>query len=102
MMNLIFYIFFFSSRRRHTRYIGDWSSDVCSSDLALPHAPARRSRHDAAARRRGGDRWRDGAWPSGDPRAVAPEAPLSEIGRASGREREGNPGGGGTRRTKKI
>src|SRR5437762_2938394 len=26
--------FFFSSRRRHTRYIGDWSSDVCSSDLA--------------------------------------------------------------------
>src|SRR5437879_11048302 len=26
-------IFFFSSRRRHTRYIGDWSSDVCSSDL---------------------------------------------------------------------
>src|SRR5437763_5539727 len=23
--------FFFSSRRRHTRYIGDWSSDVCSS-----------------------------------------------------------------------
>src|SRR5437763_12385285 len=24
--------FFFSSRRRHTRYIGDWSSDVCSSD----------------------------------------------------------------------
>src|SRR5437762_9319375 len=27
--------FFFSSRRRHTRYIGDWSSDVCSSDLYL-------------------------------------------------------------------
>src|SRR5436189_3100172 len=27
------YYFFFSSRRRHTRYIGDWSSDVCSSDL---------------------------------------------------------------------
>src|SRR5437879_12675126 len=27
-------IFFFSSRRRHTRYIGDWSSDVCSSDLS--------------------------------------------------------------------
>src|SRR5437762_1668787 len=29
----MFYCFFFSSRRRHTRYIGDWSSDVCSSDL---------------------------------------------------------------------
>src|SRR5256885_5440185 len=25
--------FFFSSRRRHTRFQGDWSSDVCSSDL---------------------------------------------------------------------
>src|SRR5436189_2149782 len=31
-----FFFFFFSSRRRHTRYIGDWSSDVCSSDLARP------------------------------------------------------------------
>ena len=29
-----FVFFFFSSRRRHTRYIGDWSSDVCSSDLS--------------------------------------------------------------------
>src|SRR5256885_9301222 len=27
--------FFFSSRRRHTRLQGDWSSDVCSSDLPL-------------------------------------------------------------------
>src|SRR5437762_12934010 len=27
--------FFFSSRGRHTRYIGDWSSDVCSSDLLV-------------------------------------------------------------------
>src|SRR5256885_2771992 len=27
------YLFFFSSRRRHTRLQGDWSSDVCSSDL---------------------------------------------------------------------
>src|SRR5690348_4182086 len=25
-------VFFFSSRRRHTRWTGDWSSDVCSSD----------------------------------------------------------------------
>src|SRR5574340_1656786 len=30
--------FFFSSRRRHTRSFGDWSSDVCSSDL-YPLAP---------------------------------------------------------------
>src|SRR5256886_7599255 len=27
------YFFFFSSRRRHTRFACDWSSDVCSSDL---------------------------------------------------------------------
>src|SRR5256885_13098340 len=27
--------FFFSSRRRHTRLQGDWSSDVCSSDLEI-------------------------------------------------------------------
>src|SRR6266446_9284958 len=32
MMHVFF--FFFSSRRRHTRLQGDWSSDVCSSDLA--------------------------------------------------------------------
>src|SRR2546430_8335659 len=31
---LIFVFFFFSSRRRHTRFDCDWSSDVCSSDLA--------------------------------------------------------------------
>src|SRR5256885_5024796 len=32
---IVWYIifFFFSSRRRHTRLQGDWSSDVCSSDL---------------------------------------------------------------------
>src|SRR5947199_7608862 len=27
--------FFFSSRRRHTRCLSDWSSDVCSSDLTV-------------------------------------------------------------------
>src|SRR2546426_1490707 len=30
------FLFFFSSRRRHTRLQGDWSSDVCSSDLEAP------------------------------------------------------------------
>src|SRR6266850_7123682 len=30
------FFFFFSSRRRHTRLQGDWSSDVCSSDLPRP------------------------------------------------------------------
>src|SRR6266511_4816831 len=36
--------FFFSSRRRHTRFSRDWSSDVCSSDLACGEV----SREDAA------------------------------------------------------
>src|SRR5690606_40220613 len=30
------FLFFFSSRRRHTRFSRDWSSDVCSSDLEIP------------------------------------------------------------------
>src|SRR5256884_8603138 len=30
---MLFFVFFFSSRRRHTRCSRDWSSDVCSSDL---------------------------------------------------------------------
>src|SRR5256886_14357167 len=44
-------VFFFSSRRRHTRFDCDWSSDVCSSDLWLrgarapaPHRVADRGR----------------------------------------------------------
>src|SRR5438445_4104648 len=46
-------LFFFSSRRRHTRYWRDWSSDVCSSDLLrvfggrnLPSGAAQRALHD--------------------------------------------------------
>src|SRR6266481_179109 len=34
-MNIKCVFFFFSSRRRHTRWNCDWSSDVCSSDLPL-------------------------------------------------------------------
>src|SRR5438093_2605324 len=33
---VFFLFFFFSSRRRHTRLVSDWSSDVCSSDLIGP------------------------------------------------------------------
>src|SRR5260370_31951083 len=33
-------LFFFSSRRRHTRFKCDWSSDVCSSDLGNASVPA--------------------------------------------------------------
>src|SRR3989442_6782118 len=38
----MFLLFFFSSRRRHTRCGRDWSSDVCSSDLVLLHRLALR------------------------------------------------------------
>src|SRR5215213_3859284 len=34
------FCFFFSSRRRHTRLVSDWSSDVCSSDLVVNATPA--------------------------------------------------------------
>src|SRR5260370_5808861 len=34
LLVVVFHVFFFSSRRRHTRFKCDWSSDVCSSDLA--------------------------------------------------------------------
>src|SRR5256885_7417797 len=38
-------LFFFSSRRRHTRLQGDWSSDVCSSDL-WPTCPGQAAQTD--------------------------------------------------------
>src|SRR5690606_40033813 len=34
IIRLMVFCFFFSSRRRHTRFSRDWSSDVCSSDLS--------------------------------------------------------------------
>src|SRR2546430_10302515 len=37
------FVFFFSSRRRHTRFDCDWSSDVCSSDLYGVSAAVRRN-----------------------------------------------------------
>src|SRR2546429_6549906 len=46
-------MFFFSSRRRHTRCSRDWSSDVCSSDLtliAMPSASRRRLNRGATGR----------------------------------------------------
>src|SRR5437879_12737257 len=60
--------FFFSSRRRHTRYIGDWSSDVCSSDLI--------ARPEVAHRVHDGTREADGV----DPPARDP-ACLRELAR---------------------
>src|SRR3712207_8657819 len=68
--------FFFSSRRRHTRYWRDWSSDVCSSDL--DRGFRRRSarvdrpwtRHPAARGRR-----------PPQPRSIAPQAEQVRLWR---------------------
>src|SRR5438874_13535293 len=48
----IFSFFFFSSRRRHTRSLRDWSSDVCSSEVihALPDAEPSRELAEAHER----------------------------------------------------
>src|SRR2546430_5418964 len=90
-MIYLYFVFFFSSRRRHTRFDCDWSSDVCSSDLhaddrhALrPHAlsgrgrrqpgrarHARRARPLHVSRRRLCRAVLDGA-----PRRASPEAPA--------------------------
>src|SRR5947199_6182916 len=83
--------FFFSSRRRHTRCLSDWSSDVCSSDL-IPGWKPGLGQHDSKENRvrfsvapaeptlRGWEpRRRQGDCPS--------RADPDEIGRASCRER---------------
>src|SRR5690625_6787345 len=43
--------FFFSSRRRHTRWPRDWSSDVCSSDLQHPLKAEERIIHEKESTR---------------------------------------------------
>src|SRR5256885_5279769 len=49
-------LFFFSSRRRHTRLQGDWSSDVCSSDLVALEQDGRSVPGSLALRRKVADR----------------------------------------------
>src|SRR5690349_23647455 len=63
-----FLAFFFSSRRRHTRSLRDWSSDVCSSDL--PHAVC------CCCTR-----------PAGTQRSGTAADTVAQIGRAACRER---------------
>src|SRR5437762_7137136 len=67
--------FFVSSRRRHTRYIGDWSSDVCSSDLFTSATVI-------------------GTTPFTAFSVAMPSPSTIEIGRASCRERGEGSGGG--------
>src|SRR5256886_17050422 len=62
--------FFFSSRRRHTRFDCDWSSDVCSSDLGEGEA---RDHHT------GGSRERDGGMTAGAPQGLNLRSLLEEM-----------------------
>src|SRR2546426_4688178 len=75
----MFVFFFFSSRRRHTRLQGDWSSDVCSSDLHNPQANAEVTSTDDARAVAGNT-------------VPAPTSPSvqSMIARDWGEERSGN------------
>src|SRR5256885_9157328 len=94
-------VFFFSSRRRHTRLQGDWSSDVCSSDLVGRRARGRRRGANGAhaAEPHPGDRSREparGGGARGGERAPlgcggAPRAVRSEEGRVG---KEGGSRGG--------
>src|SRR5690606_41010531 len=62
--------FFFSSRRRHTRFSRDWSSDVCSSDLAEEIVGSDGVLHLGAGRItdfKGNVKWQYRAERSGDP-----------------------------------
>src|SRR5688572_32061274 len=88
--------FFFSSRRRHTRFDCDWSSDVCSSDLATGRTAelattrrrtTRRSAELAAARRRSAELATTTGRRSAELTAAATGRRTAEIGRASCRER---------------
>src|SRR5256885_1230378 len=57
-------LFFFSSRRRHTRLQGDWSSDVCSSDWCVPRVAAPPHKLRRASAWRTYDVWgKRAAWP---------------------------------------
>src|SRR3712207_8262962 len=84
-------VVFFSSRRRHTRYWRDWSSDVCSSDLAAdaeeaaaaPGSESRSGRGPGRAARTGDD----GEGLGRRPAAARAEAP--ERRRRKGRGRSG-------------
>src|SRR5256885_6901794 len=90
---VLVYVFFFSSRRRHTRLQGDWSSDVCSSDLGdvrtLQWTLVERDECEQSLR---AHRQRHGLLVADEPEG-AEEAQLGaghgavQIGRASCRER---------------
>src|SRR5438093_13360386 len=109
-------LFFFSSRRRHTRLVSDWSSDVCSSDLGEAHglfrylsaSPGRGHSNDTSRseERRVGKEGRTRGAPDDEKkkRSEIEEigAGLEQMKRSSGRcckrRRDRSPGDSGRRR----
>src|SRR2546430_10613553 len=88
---LSFVLFFFSSRRRHTRFDCDWSSDVCSSDLVRDErwVLLRAAALEPVAAR-GDQAWSSGRRHSDDPKArVATMTLATMIGRRSEERRVG-------------
>src|SRR5262245_65282506 len=94
LLSLCDLFFFFSSRRRHTRCLSDWSSDVCSSDLRLRfNAPEigllvlhTRGNLEAAAALGNQLASADDNWFIRETRSLVSRT-LRQIGRASCRER---------------
>src|SRR5262245_65740274 len=102
--------FFFSSRRRHTRCLSDWSSDVCSSDLEA--ATRAQARFEGRPAERLAEDLNPEPQPSERPRQVdrakravgLPQLDAGDpeqIGRASCREREKMTGDAGAVEKKK-
>src|SRR6266516_7745027 len=104
MIKMLFCMFFFfSSRRRHTSSYGDWSSDVCSSDLGRPARPAALAGAEPRADRR--DPSRAGRTRDGKPRIAGlagasrhrPALPAWRRGRRAGARRGSDRPSGGQR-----
>src|SRR2546429_6750577 len=85
----LLHVFFFSSRRRHTRCSRDWSSDVCSSDLQQGAVLIERYEY----LRHTGDAYADDAalWlaPGADAASVTSEIQARVAGAARSEERRG-------------
>src|SRR5215831_9848740 len=92
--------FFFSSRRRHTMCLSDWSSDVCSSDLTdtlqVSIRPERPNRRNITVRRRddADDALRSGPEHVGAFDEMVLAQGMGDEGRQASRDEEGDRGAG--------
>src|SRR5262249_59582779 len=90
-------VFFFSSRRRHTRLVSDWSSDVCSSDLPMLRGiwrrPARRARSRTSAAQLGCSKFIGSVIPVSVRRPIMRKRLLQAATRRGSEERRVGKGG---------